>query len=176
MPFTLLLFACNNQKKPQLQQVPEDYDFIVQTGQLLPEFTMTLTDGSVINSSEFKGKVVMLQFTASWCGVCRKEMPHIENDIWQKYKNRNDFALYGIDLDEPVETVLKFAGDMKISYPLALDPKGHIFYKFATDGAGITRNVIAGKDGKIIYMTRLFKEEEFNQMKMVIDLLLENEV
>jgi len=42
----------------------------------------------------------MLQFTASWCSVCRKEMPHIENEIWQKHKSDSNFALYGIDLKE----------------------------------------------------------------------------
>ena len=45
----------------------------------------------------------MLQFTASWCGVCRKEMPFIEKDIWQKHKDNEAFALYGVDRDEPLD-------------------------------------------------------------------------
>jgi peroxiredoxin len=114
----------------------------------------------------------MLQFTASWCSVCRKEMPHIESDIWQKHKNKKNFALYGIDMDEPLETVKKFAADMKITYPLALDPAAKIFYTFAAKGAGVTRNIIIDKSGKIAYMTRLYKEDEFNEMKEVIELLL----
>jgi alkyl hydroperoxide reductase subunit AhpC len=61
---------------------------------------------------------------------------------------------------------------MKISYPLALDPDGKIFYTFAAKGAGVTRNVIIDHSGKIVFMTRLFKEEEFNEMKKVIDSLL----
>ncbi len=51
----------------------------------------------------------MLQFTASWCGVCRKEMPFIEKDIWLKHKNNPEFALIGIDRDEPLDKVLAFA-------------------------------------------------------------------
>jgi peroxiredoxin len=156
------------------QEVPADYGYIVKVGQQVPNVTLELTDGTAVSTSDLKGKVVMLQFTASWCGVCRKEMPHIENEIWQKHKDRNDFALIGIDLDEPLETVKKFASDMKITYPLALDPDGEIFYTFAAKGAGVTRNVIIDKNGKIVYMTRLFKEEEFNEMKKVIDSLLEN--
>src|SRR5690554_429686 len=140
---------------------------------MAPDFEMNFPNGDNVILSSLRGKVVMLQFTASWCGVCRREMPHIEKEIWQKHKNNNDFALIGIDMDEPLETVKKFAADMKITYPLALDPGGEIFYTFAAKGAGVTRNVIIDRSGKIVYMTRLFKEEEFNEMKEVIDVLLE---
>ncbi len=156
------------------QEIPADYGYIVKVGQQMPDITMQLTDGSTVTTADLKGRVVMLQFTASWCGVCRKEMPHIEKEIWQKHKDNNDFALIGIDLKEPLETVKKFASDMKITYPLALDPDGEIFYTFAAQGAGVTRNVIVDRTGKIVYMTRLFKEEEFNEMKKVIDSLLES--
>ena len=120
-----------SQNRTIKQEVPSDYGYIIKVGQQMPDITMTLTDGTTVTTSDLKGKVVMLQFTASWCGVCRREMPHIENDIWQKHKNRKDFALIGIDLDEPLETVKKFGSDMKITYPLALDPGGEIFYTFA---------------------------------------------
>ena len=54
------------------------------------------------------------------------------------------------------------------SHPMLLDPKGSIFYSFAEKGAGVTRNVVIDKNGKIAFMTRLFKEEEFEEMKEVI--------
>ena len=154
------------------QNIPEDYGYIVKVGQALPEIELILTDGKKVSTSDLKGKVVMLQFTASWCGVCRKEMPHIESEIWQKHKNNSNFSLIGVDMDEPVDKVKKFADDMKITYPLALDPGGKIFYTFAAKGAGVTRNIIVDKTGKIVYMTRLYKENEFNEMKEVIELLL----
>ncbi|MEZ5106303.1 MAG: TlpA disulfide reductase family protein [Draconibacterium sp.] len=173
----LAFFAFNGYSQikqlPQ-QEIPEDYGYIVKQGQQMPEIEFTLTDGSKVKTSDLKGKVVMLQFTASWCSVCRKEMPHIESDIWQKHKNNPDFALFGIDMDEPLETVAKFQKDMKISYPLALDPGAKLFYTFAAKGAGVTRNVIIDKTGKIAYLTRLYKEEEFKEMVEVIDFLLEN--
>ena len=138
----------------------------------MPEIEFKLTDGKTVKTSDLNGKVVMLQFTASWCSVCRKEMPHIESEIWLKHKNNKNFALFGIDMDEPLKTVKKFATDMKITYPLALDPGAKIFYTFAAKGAGVTRNIIIDKNGKIAYMTRLYKEDEFNEMKEVIELLL----
>jgi peroxiredoxin len=154
------------------QQIPAEYGYLVKQGDAMPEIEFKLTDGKTVKSSDLKGKVVMLQFTASWCSVCRKEMPHIESEIWQKHKNNKNFALYGVDMDEPLDNVTKFAKDMKITYPLALDPGAKIFYTFAAKGAGVTRNIIIDKTGKIAYMTRLYKEDEFNEMKEVIELLL----
>lgn len=102
-----------------------------------------------------RGKVVMLQFTASWCGVCRKEMPFIERDIWQKHKSNPNFALLAIDRDEPLETVVEFAKAIPITYPIGLDPHADIFALYAVRKAGITRNVIIDKSGKIVLLTRL---------------------
>jgi len=154
------------------KEIPADYGYIVKIGQQVPDFSMTTIDGKTVKITDLKGKIVMLQFTASWCSVCRKEMPHIETDIWKKYKGNPNFALYGIDLDEPVEKVQEFAKQIPVTYPLALDPKGGIFYQFAEQKAGVTRNVILDKTGKIVYMTRLYKEEEFAEMKKVIADLL----
>ena len=63
--------------------VADKAGYIVKVGDMAPDFEMTLTDGTKVKLSSLRGKVVMLQFTASWCGVCRKEMPFIESDIWQ---------------------------------------------------------------------------------------------
>lgn len=149
-----------------------DYQYKVKVGDIAPDFEMSLPSGKTIKLSSLKGKVVMLQFTASWCGVCRKEMPHIEKDIWQKHKNNPNFALLGIDREEPAETVLKFAKATGVTYPIGLDPKADIFATYAEREAGITRNVIIDKDGKIVMLTRLFKMEEFNEMVSLIDSLL----
>jgi peroxiredoxin len=170
-----IILMCNTDLLAQgipKQEIPADYGYIVKIGQQVPDVDLGLTDGKSIKMSELRGKVVMLQFTASWCGVCRKEMPHIEKDIWLKNKDNPNFALYGIDLDEPLDKVVKFGKDVGITYPLALDPGGKIFYTFAEKGAGVTRNVIIDKQGNIVYMTRLFKEEEFREMVKVIETLL----
>jgi len=175
MKYLIISFVClasSLQAQVSPQQIPADYGYIVKIGQQAPDFTTVTAEGKTVQLSDFKGKVVMLQFTASWCGVCRKEMPHIEKEIWQKHKDNPDFALFGIDLDEPKEKVQKFAQDIPVTYPLLLDPQGSIFYSYAEKGAGVTRNVIIDKTGKIVYMTRLYKEEEFNQMKEVIEGLL----
>ena len=121
------------------------------------------------NIKELQGKVVMLQFTASWCGVCRKEMPHIESEIWQKLKDHPEFALYGIDLKETPEVTAEFAKAIPVTYPLTLDPEGERFALFCDKGAGVTRNIILDRTGKIIMLTRLYDEAEFASMVKLIN-------
>ena len=170
----LLLFAWSANAQTVQKEIPAEYGYIVKLGQTIPDFDLVLPGGAKTSTKALRGKVVMLQFTASWCSVCREEMPHIESGIWQKHKDNPGFALYGIDLQEPEETVIEFQKQMGITYPLALDPDGEIFYSFAERGAGVTRNVIIDKTGKIVFMTRLYKEDEFNEMKEVIENLLNN--
>jgi peroxiredoxin len=94
-------------------------------------------------------------------------MPFIEKEIWQEKKDAG-LVIIGVDRDEPVEKVLKFKKDISITYPLALDPGADIFGLFAEKEAGVTRNVVIGRSGKIIFLTRLYEREEFDKMKKVI--------
>ena len=165
--------------------------YIVKVGEQAPDFTVKLTDGQSVKLSSLRGKVVMLQFTASWCGVCRKEMPFIEKDIWhgvcrkempfiekdiwQKHKDNKNFYLMGIDRDEPLEKVIAFGKATKVTYPLALDPGADVFALYAQRQAGITRNVLIDRDGKIVMLTRLYNPEEFQRLVEKIDEMLAEE-
>lgn len=144
-------------------QQADDRGYLVKVGDMAPDFEMTLTDGSSVKLSDLRGQVVMLQFTASWCGVCRKEMPHIEKEIWQAYKDKG-LKVFGVDRDEPKEKALEMIEATGISYPMGLDDNADIFGLFADKKAGVTRNVLIDKEGKIIFLTRLFNEEEFAEL------------
>ena len=98
-------------------------------------------------------------------------MPHLEKDVWQEFKD-NDLILIGVDRDEPLETVIQFQKDMGTTYPIALDPGAEIFGLFADKNSGVTRNVVIDKNGKIVFLTRLFEEKEYNQMIDIIKSLL----
>lgn len=182
------LLACSGQKKgaeaaesvsdtvkvatEAMSAQADSTGYIVRIGEIAPDFTITLTDGKQVTLSSLRGKVVMLQFTASWCGVCRKEMPFIEKDIWLKHKDNADFALIGIDRDEPLEKVLAFAKSTGVTYPLGLDLGADIFAKYALRDAGITRNVLIDREGKIVKLTRLYNEEEFASLVQQINEML----
>jgi peroxiredoxin len=142
-------------------------NYFVKIGDMAPDFAINEAGGGSYKLSDLRGKVVMLQFTASWCSVCRTEMPFIEKDIWQAKKSEG-LVVLGIDRDEPVEKVIKFKKDIGISYPLVLDPGAGIFGLYAAKEAGVTRNVIIDRSGKIIFLTRLYEKTEFDQMKKII--------
>lgn len=152
-----------------LEAKADSNGYVVFDGDQAPDFQVTLTDGRTVRLSDLRGKLVMLQFTASWCGVCRKEMPFIERDIWQKHKDNPDFVLIGIDRDEPLEKVQAFALQTGVTYPLGLDPGADIYAKYALRKSGITRNVLIDGRGVIIKRTRLYKDEEFNSLVEAID-------
>ena len=154
------------------EQVVYENEYIVKVGDVAPDFTLQMTDGSTFTLSEQRGKVVMLQFTAGWCGVCRKEMPHIESDIWQPNKDNKDFVLVGIDREETLEDIMPFIQEVGTTYPIAMDTNADVFAQYALRESGITRNVLIDRDGRIVMLTRLFKEDEFAALVEKINAML----
>ena len=144
--------------------------YIVSVGEDMPEFDLTGLDGTRYTNATLAGKTVVLQFTASWCSVCRQEMPELEAQVHQAFKDR-EFVLIGVDYDEPAEKVAAFADQMRITYPIAPDPEGRTFHLIAAPKSGVTRNVVIDPQGTIQYLTRLYDPEEFSQMIAVIDSL-----
>ncbi|MEG1793494.1 MAG: TlpA disulfide reductase family protein [Rikenellaceae bacterium] len=152
-------FACRAQ---------DDRGYLVSLGDQAPDIDLVTNDSTTVKLSDLRGKVVMLQFTATWCSVCLREMPHIEKDIWNVISSNPDFALYGVMLKQNFNDVVKMRSLTGVTYPLAVDKEGKAFYAYATKDAGVTRNVIIDKSGKIIFMTRLYDEKEFTDMVKVI--------
>lgn len=164
-----LFLALSLNLQAQSEAKADSSGLIVAIGDKAPDFTVKLTDGREVKLSDLQGKVVMLQFTASWCGVCRKEMPHIENEIWLRHKDNPEFFLLGIDRDEPIETVRSFIEKTGVTYPMALDPGADVFALYAEREAGITRNILINREGIIVKTTRLYNEDEFRSLVESID-------
>lgn len=152
---------------------PGDRGYIVAVGDTAPDFTLNLDNGSSFTLSQHRGQVVMLQFTASWCGICRKEMPHIESDIWQRFGSNSDFVLIGIDREETPEKVAMLKEKTGVTYPIAYDTDGSAFRLYAHPEAGITRNILVDRDGRIAMLTRRFEQQEFDSLCSKIAHLIE---
>ena len=149
----------------------DDRGYSVKVGDIAPKIDLELLDGRKLTNENIMGKVVVIQFTASWCGVCIKEMPHLEKEVWQRFKN-DDFILVGVDLKEELNVVEEFIKSTNVTYPFTIDRDGSFFESFTVPGAGVTRNIVINKEGKISFLTRLFDENEFNQMIKKIEFLI----
>ena len=143
----------------------------VKVGDQAPQIDLKLLDGQLINNKNIQGKIVVFQFTASWCSVCIKEMPHLEKEVWQRFKDDN-FILIGVDLMEDLEVVKEFISNTEVTYPFTIDRDGTFFESFTLPKAGVTRNIVIDQEGKISFLTRLYDEKEFAQMIEHIDQLL----
>ena len=166
---TLILSSCFEARTQE-----ENRGYKVAVGDAVPNFELTDIEGKQWSREGLLGQVYILQFTASWCGVCRKEMPHLESRVWQRFKDEG-LQLLGVDLDEPTEKVQRLVDDTGVTYPLCLDPGGALFGAVTMPKAGVTRNVVVGRDGRIAFLTRLFDETEFEAMISTVEKLLENQ-
>jgi len=84
-----------------------------------PPFQLTTLDGRTVTSDQLKGKVVLVNFWATWCPPCRMEMPGFES-VYERNANR-DFVVLGVSMDEgSSDGVQKFLADRKITYPVAM--------------------------------------------------------
>jgi peroxiredoxin len=162
-----MLCGCASSQEP-------DRGYRVAVGDPVPEFNLTDLDGRTWSSEGLKGSVYILQFTASWCGVCRKEMPHLEERVWQRFKD-DGLQLLGVDLDEPAAKIQSLVDDTGVTYPVCLDPGGALFAEVTVPKAGVTRNVVVDREGNIAFLTRLFDEAEFEAMITAVDTLLEDQ-
>ena len=164
--FVFFMFCINSFSQNNMNR-----GYKVNVGDLAPKINLEFLDGQLVTNESLIGKVVVIQFTASWCSVCIKEMPHLEQEVWQRFKD-DDFILIGVDLKENLEVVKNFIKNTEVTYPFTIDKDGSLFESFTLPKAGVTRNIVIDKTGKISFLTRLFDEKEFQQMIEHIDQLL----
>ena len=142
---------------------------IVKKGDKAPDFTVEMVDGSKVQLSKLKGKVVLINFWATWCPPCREELKHVQKQIIDHFKGK-DFVFLPISRGEKKEVVEAFRKKMDYTFPMGLDPKQSIYKLYASNY--IPRNFLVGKDGKIIYLSVGYTPEEFAEMIATIEAAL----
>ncbi|MDQ2180709.1 TlpA disulfide reductase family protein [Marinifilum sp. D714] len=134
---------------------------LLKNGDKVPEFTVTTLDGKEVSIKDLKGKVILINFFATWCGPCMKELPEVQKQLWPKFKDEN-FAMVSIGREHTKDELTKWNQKKGFTFPIAPDPKREVYSKFASQY--IPRNFIVDKTGKIIWQGVGFDQKELEQM------------
>lgn len=122
---------------------------LINAGDMAPNFTVEMLDGSKIELSSLRGKVVLISFWATWCPPCRQELAHLQEGVIDHFAGR-DLVVLPISRGEERRTVEAFLKKMGYTFDVGLDRKQEIYRKYATNY--IPRSVVVGKDGKVVYV------------------------
>lgn len=123
-----------------------------KVGQPAPDLTVTTLEGGTINLADLRGKVVLLNFWATYCDPCRAEMPAMEK-VYKEVGDQ-DGIVVAVDQKESAETVRKFVAEFGITFPVALDEKGaagalygvqYMPTTYFIDKAGVVRYMKVGQ-------------------------------
>lgn len=135
---------------PKLAQIKIDRFRIIRIGEQAPQFVAKTLDGKPFELSDLRGKIVLVDFWATWCGPCIAEMPNIRKTL-DKYGEDGDFVVLGISLDNDEKTVGKFIRKREIPWAqIVTGPadKSAIAQQYFV--AGIPATFLIGPDGKVV--------------------------
>jgi thiol-disulfide isomerase/thioredoxin len=129
---------------------PGDPDDVDATGKVAPlQFTLKDMNGVDVKLASFKGKPILINFWATWCGPCREEIPSLIQ-LQQRYSDEGqDLVILGISVDDPMEKLKPYASEMKINYPLLVGNGREDVQEAFGPLWGIPVTVFIDRDGKI---------------------------
>ncbi|MDR1880883.1 MAG: TlpA family protein disulfide reductase [Tannerellaceae bacterium] len=158
--FALLAGVCNAQ---------EDNE-VVKVGQVAPAFTVVSDNGAEFKSSSLQGKVILVNFFATWCPPCQKELAAIQETLWPKYKGNAQFALLVIGREHSDADLTEYNKKKGFDFPLYPDKDRAIYGAFAK--SLIPRTYLIGKDGKVLYAGTGYADKAFVKLMDKIEAAL----
>ena len=176
--FPVLFLGCQNNKgdsgesdkKQQKQQNEEEADIkastLIESGQPVPQFSFETTDGVKHSMVELEGNIVLLNFFATWCPSCMAEMPALQEQVWDKYKDHDNFFMVSLGREHSMQEMKEFQDKKEYTFNFAPDTGRVIYSKFAEKY--IPRNVLVDKKGEIIYECTGYDEKEFEKMLTIL--------
>jgi peroxiredoxin len=112
-----------------------------------PAFSLPDLVGKKIQLKEFRGKLVLLNFFATWCGPCREEMPGMER-LFRAHHDKG-FVVLAVNLQESAKTVRPFVQQLKLSFPTVLDGEGSVSREYGVRALPVS--FLIGRDGNILW-------------------------
>ncbi|MGZ5129995.1 MAG: TlpA disulfide reductase family protein [Caldimonas sp.] len=115
-----------------------------------PDFTLRTMSGPNLRLAEQRGRVVMVNFWATWCGPCRQEMPQLDR-LYQKYRS-SGFVLLGVNVDDDTRKAADVAAKLGVTFPVLLDTDKAVSKLY--DLSTMPSTVLIDRDGKVRYVHR----------------------
>jgi peroxiredoxin len=119
-----------------------------------PDFTLRSLDGPNLRLAEQRGRVVLVNFWATWCGPCKQEMPHL-NRLYDKYRS-SGFVLLGVNVDESPQLAAGTAGRMGLRFPVLFDADKTVSKLY--DLQSMPATVLIDRDGKVRFLHRGYRD------------------
>jgi peroxiredoxin len=113
-----------------------------------PDFTLKSQKNGSLKLSELRGKVILINFWASWCGPCRQEMPVLD-ELYQHYRSL-DFTILGVNVEQNSDDAKSLLKDVPVSFPILFDTENKISKLY--DVKGMPSTVLVDRDGNIRYV------------------------
>jgi len=142
----------------------------VGTDRSAPDFTLRTLDGPNLRLQEQRGRVVMINFWATWCGPCRQEMPHL-NKLYDKYRAAG-FTLLGVNIDEDAANAAGLSTKLGLRFPVLLDTDKKVSRMY--DLGTMPSTVLIDRDGRVRFVHLGYKDGfETTYEKQIRELLRE---
>lgn len=133
-----------------------------------PNFTLKSLNGSNIKLSEYSGQVVLLNFWASWCGPCRKEMPLL-NQLHNKYESLG-FTVVGVNVEEQSDLARDFIASSPVDFPILLDASNTVSQLYQV--VAMPTTVVIDRNGVIRYEHKGYQSGDEKKYKKMVKTLL----
>ena len=162
------VFSCQTQPGDQNGQETKANDSkntLTRVGQKVPSFQVTTLNGKSINITDLKGKTILLNFFTTRCNACIKEMPYLEEAIWQKLKSEK-FMIIAIGRAHSDSELTTFKEKHRLTFSLAPDPNRQVYRLFADKY--VPRNYVINPYGKIVFQSMGYVPAELRKMKDII--------
>jgi peroxiredoxin len=160
LPATFLpaQFSCSTEKDPATH---------TKVGEQMPAFIVSDADGNPFALADQRGKVVVVNFWATWCGPCKFEIPRLEKEVWQKYKDNPRFTMIAVAREQTAADIVPFRKAQGFTFPIASDPKRATYKLFAD--SGIPRTYVVDASGKILFQSVGYCPDAFTKASRMID-------